>query len=59
MVEKDNRQLWVLANHILENRIVYTALLPFVSQQNEFAFRTLFDLSMLMGDCLDEITSSK
>lgn len=60
VVEEDSRQLWVLLNHIQEHRIPATKLFPFLKQHNEFAFKSVFELTMLseaMGqDILEEET---
>jgi hypothetical protein len=45
-VEKDPRQLWVLANHIYDNKISYRKLFPFLPNQEELAFKTLFELTL-------------
>lgn len=43
IVERDALQLWVLVNHIYENKISYTKLFPFLFiPQNEFPFKSLY-----------------
>lgn len=46
IVKKDPKQLWVLANHIYDNKISYRQLFPFILAYEELAFKTLFELTL-------------
>jgi hypothetical protein len=45
----------VLTNHIYENKIGQQRLWPFLLGQQEFAFKTLFELSMLQDEVIHEL----
>lgn len=47
IVEQDIRQLWVLDNHIQEHKIQAVKYFPFLLQLNEFAFKSIFELTLL------------
>ena len=48
IVQKDPHQLWVLTNHIYENKISYKRLFQFMASMDEIAFKTLFELTLII-----------
>jgi hypothetical protein len=45
MVKEDEEAVWVLLNHVLNEKISYQALLPYILRFNLRAIRTFYELS--------------
>ena len=46
IVERDPKQLWVLANHVYDNKISFRHLFPYLAAFEELAFKALFELTL-------------
>jgi len=55
IVDNDKKQMWVLVNHIYEKKISIKRLFPYIKDQYEIIFKTLYELS---NNKDDEIVST-
>ncbi len=45
IVELDPKQMWVIINHIYERKVSSSKLFKYLKDNNEIAFRSLFEMS--------------
>lgn len=56
ILAQNPEDLWVLVNHVYENKIDCKRLFPYILQRRELAFKAIYELSNSKGDeCISSL----